>query len=59
MSITRDYRHEHELRKKSRKRLVAEIDKEKAQKFEAMLKSQNITFSNWITDKINDHIKEA
>lgn len=59
MNITRDYKHEYELRKKSKKRLIAEIEKEKAQKFETMLKSQNITFSNWINEKINDHIKEA
>lgn len=59
MSITRDYKHEYELRRKNRKRLVCEIDREKALQFEAMLKSQNITFSNWISEKINDHIKEA
>jgi hypothetical protein len=59
MSVTRDYKHEYELRRKNRKRLVAEIDRDQAQKFEAMLKSQNITFSNWINEKINDHIKEA
>jgi hypothetical protein len=59
MSTTRDYKHEYELRRKSRKRLVCEIDREKAQKFEAMLKSQNITFSNWISEKISDHIEEA
>ena len=59
MSITRDYKHEYELRRKNRKRLVCEIDREKALQFETLLKDQNITFSNWITDKINDHIKEA
>jgi hypothetical protein len=59
MTITRDYKHEYELRRKSRKRLVAEIDREKALQFEAVLKSQNMTFSNWISEKINDHIKEA
>jgi hypothetical protein len=59
MTITRDYKHEYELRRKNRKRLVCEIDREKALQFEAMLKSQNITFSNWISEKINDHIKEA
>ena len=59
MSMTRDYKHEYELRRKNRKRLVCEIDKEKALQFEAILKSQNITFSNWISEKISDHIKEA
>jgi len=59
MSITRDYKHEYEIRRKNRKRLVCEIDREKALQFEALLKDQNITFSNWIMDKINDHIKEA
>jgi hypothetical protein len=59
MTITRDYKHEHQLRKKNRKRLVADIDKEKAQALENMLKSENMTFSNWINNKINDFIKEA
>lgn len=59
MSITRDYKYEYELRRKNRKRLVCEIDKEKALQFEAILKDQNITFSNWINEKISDHIKEA
>ena len=57
--MTRDYKHEYELRRKNRKRLVCEIDKEKALQFEAILKNQNITFSNWISEKISDHIKEA
>jgi hypothetical protein len=56
---TRDYSHEYKLRKKSKKRMIAEIEKEKALLFEAMLKEQNITFSNWINKKINDHISEV
>ena len=59
MTITRDYKHEYELRRKNKKRMIAEIEKEQAKKFEAILKSQNITFSNWISEKISDHIKEA
>ena len=59
MSITRNYKHEYELRRKNKKRMIAEIEKEQAKKFEAILKSQNITFSNWINEKISDHIKEA
>jgi hypothetical protein len=56
---TRDYSHEYQLRKRNKKRMIAEIEKEKALLFEAILKEQNITFSNWINKKINDHIDKA
>ena len=36
----RDHAHEYQLRAKKKKRLVCEMDKEKAQDFEAMLKDQ-------------------
>jgi len=59
MSMTRDYKHEYELRRKNRKRLVCEIDRKKALQFETILKNQNMTFSNWVTNKINDQISEV
>ena len=55
----RDYKREYELRLKRRKRLVAEIDREKTIQFEAMLKRNNLTYSNWLNNKINDYINEA
>lgn len=57
--LIRDYAYEHQLRTKKKKRLVYEMDKEKAQVFEALLKSQDITFSKWMKDQINDYMKEA
>ena len=55
----RDYKKEHQNRMKSRKRLVVELEKEKALKFEAVLKDHEITFSYWINEQINNFIKEA
>lgn len=55
----RDYKKEHMRRKENKKRLVVDIDRKTAQNFEAMLKEENTTFSNWINNKINDFIKEA
>jgi hypothetical protein len=58
-SLIRDYAHEHQLRAEKKKRFVCDIEKEQAQNFEAMLKAENITFSKWIKDQINDYMKEA
>lgn len=58
-SLIRDFSYEHQLRKEKKKRFVCEIEKEKARDFEAMLKRENITFSAWIKNHINDYIKEG
>jgi hypothetical protein len=55
----RDYRKEHQNRMKSRKRLVVELEKEKAQKLEAVLKDHEMTFSYWINKEINNFISEG
>lgn len=56
---TRDYSHEHKIRSTKKKRLVCDVNKIKAEKFDAMLKINNITFSKWLHEKINEYIKEA
>jgi hypothetical protein len=58
-SLIRDYAYEHQLRTKKKKRFVCDIEKEKAQEFEALLKSQDITFSKWMKEQISEYIKEA
>lgn len=55
----RDHAHEYKLRAKKKKRLVCEMDKEKAQVFEAMLKDQGTNFSKWLKEEINEYMKEA
>lgn len=55
----RDHAHEYQLRAKKKKRLVCEMDKEKAQVFEAMLKDQGTNFSKWLKEEINEYMKEA
>lgn len=59
MNISRDYKKEHLNRMKNKKRLVVEIEREKAEKFEALLKDHETTYTNWINNHINDFIKEA
>jgi hypothetical protein len=55
----RNYSKEHQDRMKHKKRLVVEIERTQAQKFEAILKDHDITFSNWVKNQINEFMKEA
>ena len=57
-SLIRDYAYEHQLRTKKKKRFVADIEKEKALIFEALLKSKDITFSTWIKNQIEIEIQK-
>jgi hypothetical protein len=57
--LIRDYAYEHQLRTKKKKRFVCDIEKEKAQNFEAVLQSQDTTFSKWLHDRINEYMNEA
>jgi hypothetical protein len=54
----RNYSKEHQDRMKSRKRLIAEIEREKAQTFQALLRDHDTTFSYWINERINEYIKD-
>ena len=57
--LIRDYAYEHKIRAKKKKRFACDIEKEKAQVFEALLKSQDLSFSKWIKERINDYMKEG
>jgi hypothetical protein len=53
----RNYAHEHELRKKRKKRLHADIDIDKVELFRELLENKNISFVNWLQQKIDEEIK--
>lgn len=55
----RDHAHEYQLRVKKKKRLVCEMDKEKAQTFQTVLKNNQTTFSDWLHERIDEYMKEA
>ena len=52
-----NYSKEHQNRMKNKKRLVVELDREHAKKFEDVLKDHDISFSNWVKNQINEYIK--
>jgi hypothetical protein len=53
----RNYQKEHEFKKENKKRLIAELEKEKAIAFLNELKSKNITYSAWLNMKIDEELK--
>jgi hypothetical protein len=57
--VNRDYSYEHRIRAEKKKRLVCEMDKTKAQTFQNTLKDHEITFSDWLHEKIDEYMKEA
>ena len=56
--LIRNYAHEHKIKKKKKKRFACDIEKNKAHEFEALLKSQDITFSTWIKQRINEYMEK-
>jgi hypothetical protein len=54
---SRDYSKEHLMRKAKKSRLLADIEKSKADAFTALLSEQGITFSKWINNQIDKEIK--
>jgi hypothetical protein len=56
---TRDYSHEHKIRSIKKKRLVCDVEKNKAEQFDAMLKNNDTTYSKWLHDRINEYIEKA
>ena len=55
----RDYQIEHARRMLRNKRLIADLDREKVESFQAYLKSQGVTFASWLDSQINQAIKEV
>lgn len=54
----RNYKHEHKLRMRKNKRFVVEVHREKAELFEAYLKGQGLTYSQWIKNKIDIELRK-
>jgi hypothetical protein len=55
---TRDYSHEHKIRSLKKKRLICDMNKEKVEQFNAILKQNDITFSKWLHEKIDEYIEK-
>lgn len=53
----RDYQKETEWRKTKYTRLLADVDKELAEAFKAKLKSQGISYSDWLKERIEEYMK--
>lgn len=54
----RDFKKETEWRKNKYKRLVADVDKDIANKFQEQLKKDNIKFSDWIKENIKNYLEK-
>ena len=52
----RDYKKEYERRKKRNKRLIADMDRTKAEAFQSLLEGQNISYIAWLTNKIDEEL---
>lgn len=55
----RDYSHEYQIRLKRNKRLVCDMDKDKAEQFQILLKGRGVTFAKWLENKIDEEFKRA
>lgn len=53
----RNYSKEHARRKAKKSRLLADIDKDKAENFLALLSEKGLTFTNWINKQIDNEFK--
>jgi hypothetical protein len=56
MKTERDYSHEHKVRKERKKRIHADIDRYQIDKFREFLKNNNVTFTTWLVNKMNEEI---
>lgn len=55
-SRKRDYKHETILRKKRTKRLMVDVNKNKAEKLLEALSAQNITLASWMNSQIDKEL---
>jgi hypothetical protein len=53
----RDYSYEHRIRKTTNKRILADIDRLKADRFLEALKVKGITYSSWLNSHIDNELK--
>jgi hypothetical protein len=56
MDPIRDYKKEHESRKANKKRLLADIERNKAAAFLAVLEAQGQTLTQWLNYMIDKEI---
>jgi hypothetical protein len=56
-SRARDYKHEYAIRQKKSKRLHADMEREKAEAFQAYLQKQGLTYIRWLNNKIDEELK--
>lgn len=55
----RDYKKEHERRKERHKRLIADIDKNKVESFQTLLKGQDMTYTAWLITMIDKELSKV
>lgn len=53
----RDYSFEHKVRTLRNKRILADIERLKADRFLAVLKKNNTTFASWLNHHIDNELK--
>lgn len=53
----RNYSHEHKLRQKRAKRLHADIERDKAERFKGRLQGRGETFASWLNNQIDKEMK--
>lgn len=54
----RDYSHEHKIRSLKKKRLICDMDKIKVEQFNEILKENNMTYSKWLNERIDEYLKK-
>ena len=57
--MARDYEKESAWRKKKYVRLVADVDAEIGERFKEKLAAGNLTYADWLRDKIKETIGEG
>lgn len=58
MTRQRDYRHEYQLVKRNKKRLVSDLDRARVDALQDLLRSNGKTYSQWLKEKIDNDLKE-
>lgn len=53
----RDYKHEYDIRKGRVKRMVADMDRDKAEQFQKLLQGRGETFITWLNEQIDKELR--
>lgn len=54
----RNYSNEHKKRQINNRRLLVDMNRDKAERFLAALKNKNLTFAKWINNQIDKEMGE-